>query len=107
MCRSLPARLAVPTLPRMARGAAMGGRGLILVLGISAACIRPTPAPRTSEAMERSARILRQLDKLEADLHQGQAEIATYGDLVDRHARAEQMACKVTGEHVEDIHRLA
>ncbi|HTO98238.1 MAG TPA: hypothetical protein VMK66_14415 [Myxococcales bacterium] len=57
--------------------------------------------------MERSARILRQLDRLEADLHQGNAETATYAELVDRHQRAEQMACKVTDEHVQEIHRLA
>jgi t-SNARE complex subunit (syntaxin) len=91
----------------MERGAAMRRGGLILMLGVSAACVRTAPLPRQSEAMERSARILRQLDKLEADLHQGQAEIATYGELVDRHNRAEQIACKVTDEHVEEIHRLA
>ena len=31
----------------------------------------------------------------------------TYAELVDRHARAEQMACKVTDEHVNEIDRLA
>jgi hypothetical protein len=31
----------------------------------------------------------------------------TYAELVDRHKRAEQMACKVTDDHVNEIHRLA
>ena len=51
--------------------------------------------------------MLQQLDKLEADLHQGESEIATFGELVDRRNHAEQIACKVTDEHVEEIHRLA
>ncbi|HET7785998.1 MAG TPA: hypothetical protein VFL36_08500 [Myxococcales bacterium] len=51
--------------------------------------------------------MLQKMDKLEADLHQGQSEIATFGELVERHNRAEQIACKVTDEHVQDIHRLA
>jgi hypothetical protein len=71
------------------------------------ACARTAPAPRQSEALERSARILRQLDRLEADLHQGNAETVTYAELVDRHQRAEQMACKVSDDHVNEIHRLA
>jgi uncharacterized protein YhaN len=86
----------VPTLP--ASVGRQGGGGVIRT---------GTPAPRNSEAMERSARILRQLDALEADLHQGSAEMATYAELVDRHARTEQIACKVTNEHVGDIERLA
>ncbi len=65
------------------------------------------PAPRQSEAMERSARILRQLDKLEADLHSQDAETDTFAELVQRHGEAQQMACKVTDEHVQEIHRLA
>lgn len=80
------------------------------VLGMTVAllaCARPAPAPRQSEALERSARILRQLERLEADLHQGSSETATYAELVDRHQRAEQMACKVTDDHVNEIHRLA
>jgi hypothetical protein len=85
----------------------MGRAGLIIVVAAAAACIRGTPAPRQSEALERSARILRQLDRLEADLHEQNGEIATWGELVDRHARAEQIACKVTDEHVSEIHRLA
>lgn len=84
----------------------MGRAGLVLMLGVSAACLRPSP-PWTSDALERSARMLQKLDKLEADLHQGEAEIATFTELVDRHGRAEQIACKVTDEHVDEIHRLA
>ncbi len=78
----------------------------ILLLVASAACVR-APAPRHSDAMERSARILQRLDTLEAELNQGTAETATYAELVERHAHAEQIACKVTDEHVEDIRRLA
>lgn len=85
----------------------MGRTGLIVAAVALAACVRTAPAPRQSEAMERSARILRQLDRLEADLHQGNAETVTYADLVERHKRAEQIACKVTDEHVNEIHRLA
>lgn len=81
-------------------------RTAMFVLMALAACVRP-PAPHPSEAMERSARILRQLDALEADLHQGSAEMATFAELVERHARAEQIACKVTDEHVNEIRRLA
>jgi hypothetical protein len=67
----------------------------------------PVPAPRHSEAMERSARMLRQLDRLEADLHGNAVQGEIYGELVDRHGRAEQLACQVTTEHVQEIHRLA
>lgn len=85
----------------------MGRTGLLVIAVAFVACARGVPAPRQSEAMERSARMLRQLDRLEADLHQGHAETATYAELVDRHTRAEQIACKVTDEHVDEIHRLA
>jgi hypothetical protein len=79
---------------------------LLLVVVAAAACLKTAPAPRQSEAMERSARILKQLDALEADLHSGDAEVAAYSDLVRRHTRSEQMACKVTDEHVAEISRL-
>ena len=79
--------------------------GLLLLL--AAACVRNAPEPRQSEALERSARMLRQLERLEADLHQGDAETSTYSELVRRHTRTEQMACKVTDEHVLEISRLA
>lgn len=65
------------------------------------------PAPRQSEAMERSARMLRQLDKLEADLHAEDARTGVYAELVERHGHAQEIACKVTDEHVQEIHRLA
>ena len=86
-----------------------GATVFVLLAAVVTGCgfSRPTPAPRHSEAMERSARMLRQLDKLEADLHQSDGETVTYAELVERHGRAEQMACKVTEEHVEEIHRLA
>ena len=72
-----------------------------------AACARTGHEPRQSEAMERSARILRALDRLEADLHNGETETFTYSELVRRHSSTEQIACKVTDEHVAEIHRLA
>ena len=80
--------------------------GLILVTAL-AACARTTAEPRQSEAMERSARILKALDRLEADLHNGETESFTYAELVRRHSATEQIACKVTDTHVADIERLA
>jgi hypothetical protein len=65
------------------------------------------PAPRHSEAMERSARILKSLDRLEADLQNADTATTTYGVLDDRHGQAQQMACRVTEDHIEEIHRLA
>jgi len=79
--------------------------GLLLMLA-ALACGRTVPAPRQSEAMERSARMLKRLAALEADLHSGDAEVATYSELVRRHSRTEQIACKVTDEHVAEISRL-
>ena len=64
------------------------------------------PAPRQSEAMERSARMLRQLDRLEADLHAEDVQTDVYAVLVERHGQAQQIACKVSDEHVQEIHRL-
>jgi hypothetical protein len=80
--------------------------GLIVTMA-TLACAQTTPAPRQSEAMERSERILRALDRLEADLHSGTTETFTYAELVQRHSEAEQIACKVSDEHVAEIHRLA
>jgi len=79
----------------------------IMLVALAAACGANKPAWQPSDAMERSARMLRQLDKLEADLHDSDAQTTTYAMLVDRHGQAEQMACKVTDEHVAEIHRLA
>lgn len=78
----------------------------VVVFGM-VACGPARPAWKPSEAMQTSARMLAQLDKLEADLHQGDAETDTYAVLVSRHAHAEEIACKVTDEHVAEIHRLA
>jgi hypothetical protein len=63
-------------------------------------------APRHSAAMDASARMLQRLDKLEADVANADAENVTYAVLVDRHGKAEQMACHVTDEHVQEIQRL-
>lgn len=81
--------------------------GLLLALVAIGCGFSRAPAPRQSEALDRSARMLRQLDKLEADLQNADAVTTTYGVLVDRHGQAQQMACKVTEDHVEEIHRLA
>jgi predicted transposase YbfD/YdcC len=77
----------------------------VMVMMASACASRPAWKP--SDAMERSARMLRQLDSLEADLHQGAQETDNYSVLMDRRNHAEQVACKVTDEHVAEIHRLA
>jgi hypothetical protein len=77
--------------------------GVLVVLG---ACARPE-APRQSDALERSAKLLARLDQLEADLHQQDAEIFLTSELEWRHGQAQQMACQVTSDHVKEIHRLA
>jgi len=79
------------------------GCGILLVL---AACAR-AQAPRQSDALERSTRLLARLDQLEADLHQQNAEIFLTSELEYRHGQAQQIACQVTGDHVKEIHRLA
>jgi hypothetical protein len=83
------------------------GRATFLGAVILAAvgCAQP-PAPRHSAAMESSARMLKQLDALESALATNEAENVTYAVLVDRHGKAEQMACHVTDEHIQEIQRL-
>lgn len=86
------------------------GTAMLIAASLSAGCgvLSPRPAePRQSEALARSARMLQQLDKLEADLDAGDAETQVYAELVERHGHAEQIACKVTDDHVREIHRLA
>jgi hypothetical protein len=81
------------------------GLGVTLLL---AACTRETAAPpRTSDALERSARILAKLDQLEADLHDEGSKLTVYGELEERHGQVSQIACQVSDEHVQEIHRLA
>ena len=86
----------------------MGRR--VLGLGVTLlllACAKESAAPpRTSEALERSARMLTKLDQLEADLHEEGSKLAVYGELEQRHSQTSQIACKVTDEHVQEIHRL-
>ncbi|HUJ25840.1 MAG TPA: hypothetical protein VLW85_07475 [Myxococcales bacterium] len=84
----------------------MRAAAVAAMLTVMTACAS-RPAWQPSDAMERSARMLRKLDALEADLHQGVEETDTYAVLVERRDHAEQIACKVTDEHVEEIHRLA
>ncbi len=50
--------------------------------------------------------MLRQLDRLEADLHRQSAETSTFAVLVDRHSTAAQVACQVSDTHVREIERL-
>src|SRR5712691_1565509 len=80
------------------------GLGMTLLL---AACAKEAAAPRTSEALERSARMLARLDQMEADLHDEGSKLAVYGELEQRHSQTSQIACQVADEHVREIHRLA
>jgi hypothetical protein len=85
----------------------MGGAtfwGAVIVLATVGCAQRP--APRHSGAMEASSRMLQQLDNLESELATTNSENLTYSVLVDRHGKAEQMACHVTDEHIQEIHRL-
>jgi hypothetical protein len=85
----------------------MGRR--VLGIGVTlmfAACARES-APRPSDAIERSARMLAKLDQLEADLHDEGSKLAVYGELEQRHSQTSQIACQVADEHVQEIHRLA
>ena len=59
-----------------------------------------------SDALARSARMLRNMDRLEADLHAESATTGVYAELVDRHGSAQQVACQVSDEHVKEITRL-
>lgn len=83
--------------------------GLLMAFGISACGLYQPPAPawKPSEAMARSARMLKAMDRVEADLHGATADIGMYNELVRRHSEATQLACNVTSEHVEEISRLA
>jgi hypothetical protein len=86
----------------------MGRR--VLGLGMTllfAACASQPPAPRRSEALERSARMLARLDQLEADLHDERSKLTLYGELEQRHSQTAQIACQVADSHVQEIHRLA
>jgi len=78
--------------------------GMVLLL---AACAREAAVRRSSEALERSARILARLDQLEADLHDEGSKLVVYGELEQRHGQASQIACQVSDEHLQEIHRLA
>src|SRR5437868_6835174 len=84
----------------------MGRLALSFLLLATACGLTQPPTPRKSEAMEISARMLKQLDRVEADLHAAAGEEGTYAELVERHGHAQEIACKVTEEHVNEIHRL-
>jgi hypothetical protein len=72
------------------------------------ASVKPVAvAPRPeSEALARSRLMLERLDQLEADLHSEATAIDTYAVLQERHGEASQLACHVTDEHVNEMHRL-
>jgi len=80
--------------------------GVAVVIAMGVAACHQVPPWKPSDAMERSGKILAALDRLEADLHQGVTEAVVYSELVERHGQAQQIACKVTDEHVQEIHRL-
>jgi len=80
------------------------GLGMMLLL---AACARGPAAPRTSEALDRSARMLAKLDQLEADLHDEGSRLLLYTELEKRHGQTTQIACQVADSHVQEIERLA
>jgi|GEM_PF-1413152 len=80
--------------------------GVVMAMGMLSACSGAPPVQRNSEAMERSRRLLAALDRVEADLHQGDSELTTFGVLLDRHQQATQLTCQVSQVHVDEIHRL-
>jgi hypothetical protein len=84
----------------MGRLAMFGG----IVFAITACGQRPPQ--RHSSALDSSAKILAQLDRLESELATTGADNLTNAVLVERHAHAEQIACRVTDEHVQEIRRL-
>jgi hypothetical protein len=79
----------------------------VLVAVLVSACAGERQAPVPSEALERSARLLAKLDQLEADLHAQTTELLISNELEDRHGTATQLACRVTDDHLAEIHRLA
>jgi hypothetical protein len=83
------------------------GVALGFAAALTAACAGPGAEPRPeSEALARSRLMLARLDRLEADLHSEATAIDTYAVLQQRHGEASQIACKVTDEHVNEMHRL-
>jgi hypothetical protein len=76
------------------------------VIALATMACAERPPPRHSGAMEASAKMLAQLDKLESELATTASDNFTSTVLVERHAHAEQIACRVTDEHVQEIHRL-
>jgi hypothetical protein len=82
------------------------GAGVLAVM-LLAACAGERQPPVRGEALERSARLLARLDQLEAELHAQTTELLISNELEDRHATATQIACRVTDDHVQEIHRLA
>lgn len=81
--------------------------GMLVAALAAAACTgTPPPRPTESEALARSRMLLERIDRLEADLHSEATATDTYSVLQERHGEAAQMACKVTDEHVNEMHRL-
>jgi hypothetical protein len=81
--------------------------GLLCGLAALAGCANPPAQPRgESEALARSRMLLARIDQLEADLHSEATAIDTLAVLQQRHGEAVQVACRVTDEHVSEMHRL-
>jgi hypothetical protein len=81
--------------------------GLFCGLAALAGCASAPPQPRgESEALARSRMLLARIDQLEADLHSEATAIDTLAVLQQRHGEAVQVACRVTDEHVSEMHRL-
>jgi hypothetical protein len=85
----------------------MGRKVLCGVVVLLWACAERPREGQRGEALERSARLLAKLDQLEADLHQQNAQLFVAGELEERHSSASQIACQVTDDHIQEIHRLA
>jgi hypothetical protein len=80
---------------------------LAVTAALTGACASTDATPRPeSEALARSRLMLARLDRLEADLHSEATATDTYAVLQERHGEASQIACKVTDDHVNEMHRL-
>jgi hypothetical protein len=80
---------------------------IVFTAALTGACAGTIAEPRPeSEAMARSRLMLERLDRLEADLHSEATATDTYAVLQERHGEASQIACKVTDDHVNEMHRL-
>ncbi len=81
--------------------------GLLCGLAALAGCARPPAQHRgETEALARSRMLLERLDQLEADLHAEAAATDVLAVLQQRHGQVAEVACRVTDEHVNEMHRM-